>query len=102
MRDFLAATADGLGIPLDIVEITERDLSHMAFEYSDPYDRMSNFVPSVERVERDLGYVSTPFKDWVGATARWYRDHYEGADSRGYAARADEVRLARNLRSYPG
>jgi len=102
MRDFLAAAADGLGVPLDIVDITVRDLAHMALEYSDPYDRLSNFIPSVERAERDLGYVSTPFKDWVGETARWYRDRYDGADSQGYEARDDEILLARGLRSYPG
>ncbi len=101
LRDLLEAAAGGLGAPLDIVDITERDLDHMALEYADPYSRMSNFIPSVERAENDLGYASTPFVEWVGATARWYRDHYEGPDSRGYEARADEIRLARNIRSYP-
>lgn len=101
MRDFLAAAAEGLDVSLDIVGITERDLSHVALEYADPYDRLSNFIPSVERAERDLGYHSTPFKDWVGETARWYRDHYDGVSSHGYERRGDEIRLARELASYP-
>jgi 2'-hydroxyisoflavone reductase len=102
MRDLLEALADGVGLTVDLLEVSQRDLDHVALDYTDPYHQLSNFIPSVEKAQRDLGYRSTPFRDWAAVTACWYRDSYGGADSRGYERRDDELRLATELRSGRG
>jgi nucleoside-diphosphate-sugar epimerase len=99
MRNLVDALAAGLGVSAEIVLVSERDLDHVVLDYEDPYNQLSNFVPSLQRARRDLDFHSTPFGEWVGVTARWYRDSYEGPDSRGYGRRSDEIRLAREMRS---
>lgn len=92
LSDVLTAAAAGLDTDVELVEMSRDELRRAGVV--GPYDRMSNFIPDVTRAVTELGYRSSPFDEWVGQTARWYRDHYEGPDAPGYEHRAVELRLA--------
>lgn len=97
-RDFIEASAQALEIDPELVNVPRETLEGADFEYADPYSGLENFIPSVRRVQGDLGYQSTPYRDWVKETARWYRDHYQGEDSAGYGQREREAAFADKVR----
>ncbi len=92
LSDFLTAAAAGLGADVELVEVTRNELKNAGVV--GPYDRMSNFIPNVSSAVTELGYRSSPFDEWVAATARWYRDDYDGPDAPGYEHRDVELRIA--------
>ena len=98
LTDLIEASAEALGVDPDIVSIPHQTLQDAGFEYPETYAPVQNFVPSIEKAERELSYTTTPFEDWIAETARWYRDHYQGEDSRGYEHRQAEVRFAQAYR----
>lgn len=96
-RDFIEAAAAALDSEAEIVAVPERSLKTAQLDYADPYARLINFIPSVRRAQDELGYDSTPYQSWVKETARWFRDHYQGQDSKGYGDREREVALAKGF-----
>lgn len=98
-KDFIDAASDALAVDPDLVGIPRDVLEESELEYADPYGGMVNFVLSVRRAHDDLGYVSTPFRTWIGETAVWFRDEYQGDDSAGYGRRDEEVAFAEQFRS---
>jgi nucleoside-diphosphate-sugar epimerase len=99
LRDFITSAAAGLGIDPDLVPVPASNLAGDDWIYPDPYSRMHRFVLSNRRAEDDLGYTTTPFDEWMGVTARWYRDEYDGPDSAGYEQRDREIEIAGRFRS---
>jgi nucleoside-diphosphate-sugar epimerase len=59
-----------------------------------PFNVRRNATFSLEAIRQDLGYHSTPFREWMQETVRWWmgspRRH-----STGYERRADEIRVVR-------
>ena len=56
------------------------------------------YIPDLRKSREEFGFRTTPFSEWVARAVRWYRDEYNGADSRGYSHRAEEIELARIYR----
>ena len=98
LTDLIEASAEALGVEPDIVSIPQQTLQDVGFEYPETYAPVQNFVPSIEKAQSELSYTTTPFDDWIAETARWYRDHHRGEDSRGYDERDREVRFAQAYR----
>ena len=94
LKDLIDASAEALGVKPNLVSIPQDVIAQSDLEYADPYGRMINFIPSVQRVQAELGYVSTPFREWIGETAIWFRDEYQGPDTEGYGRRDQEVAFA--------
>ncbi|MFB6285782.1 MAG: NAD-dependent epimerase/dehydratase family protein [Candidatus Bipolaricaulia bacterium] len=98
LTDLIETSADALGVEPDIVPIARRTLENAGFEYPETYAPVQNFIPSIEKAQSELSYTTTPFPEWIAQTARWYRDHYQGDDSKGYERRDAEVRFAEAYR----
>jgi nucleoside-diphosphate-sugar epimerase len=94
LRDLLDAAASALGVEVYSVAIPKDVIDASGLDYADPYGSMVNFLPSTQRAEDELGYRSTPYRQWIGETALWYRDHYRGAGSAGYERRGEELAFA--------
>lgn len=98
LTDLIETSAEALGVEPDIVSIPHQTLQDAGFEYPETYAPVQNFVPSIEKAQSELSYTTTSFEDWIAETARWYRDHYQGEDSKGYDQRDAEVRFAEAYR----
>jgi len=98
LTDLIHAAAEALGVEADIVPIPHQALQGAGLEYPETYAPVQNFIPSVEKAQSELSYTTTPFEDWIAETARWYRDRYQGEDSRGYDRRDQEVQFAQAYR----
>lgn len=98
LTDLVEAAAAALGVEPDIVPIPHQTIQDAGFEYPETYATVQNFVPSIEKAQSELSYTTTPFKDWIAETARWYRDQYQGEDAKGYDRRDAEVRFAEAYR----
>jgi nucleoside-diphosphate-sugar epimerase len=97
LRLLLETAAEALDRPLETVSIPGDVLDRTGVS-GGPYGGQVNFVPAIERARRELGYMTTPFKAWLTATARWYRDDYDGGPPDGYEGRDAEVSLADRFR----
>ncbi len=93
LRLTLEHAAEALGVPLLTAEVPSKVLASRGLG-GGPYSHMVNFVPSIHRAETELGYTTTPFREWLTRTALWYRDEYRGEASADYDRRADEEAFA--------
>jgi len=94
LKMLLNESAKALGTEPNLVDITQAVMQNAEYKYPETYAPMQNFILSVEKAERELGYTSTPFNEWIATTALWYRDVYKGKDSPGYENRDQEVQFA--------
>ncbi len=102
LTDLIEAAADALDVQPDLVPIPRQTLEDAGFDYPETYAPVQNFIPSIEKAQSELSYTTTPFGEWIAETARWYRDHYQGEDSKGYDRRDAEVRFAEAYRQAVG
>lgn len=94
LKSMIDLSAEALGAKADIVSIPSDIFEKTEFEYPETYARMTNFMLDNSKAEKELGYTTTPFKDWISETVLWYRDEYQGKDSAGYEHRDKEVEFA--------
>jgi len=92
--ELLKQAANALEIQPNLLNIPSEVLQSCDLNYGEPYALMTNFIPDISKAEREMGYKTTPFADWLAETVRWYRDSYRGKDSPGYENRQSEVELA--------
>ena len=63
-------------------------------DYEAPLSRALPYIQDTSKAEREFGFETTPVEEWIRKTAEWYRDEYDGDDSKGYEHRAHELSLA--------
>jgi nucleoside-diphosphate-sugar epimerase len=63
-----------------------------------PFNTRRTAVFSLDRIKRDLGYRSTPFRQWMATTVEWWRK--QGGHSLGYNRRAQEVEFLESLHGF--
>lgn len=69
-------------IPVDISPFSGRWVSYM-----DP-----------GRAQREIGFRSTPLKDWLPETINYFMEEYDGNPPQNYRYRPEEIKLLKNLR----
>lgn len=103
LRDYVSAIAQALGKDPKLVEVPLSDLKEAGlWPQAPPFVRPRRLVLDISAAERDLGYVPTPFPNWIAKTARWFVDVYRGQDSMAYGGRDREIRLAESRQSLQG
>jgi len=95
LKQLVQLAAEALGQKPHIVSVPAAVFRATKFEYPEPYARMSNFIPDIDKATSELGYNTTPFAQWLPETARWYRETYAGTDTTHYDERDREVAFAR-------
>lgn len=63
-----------------------------------PFNTRRTAVFSLDKIKRDISYVSTPFDEWMRETIAWYLHDFEG-DSLGYDRRKDEIDVIEAVQS---
>jgi nucleoside-diphosphate-sugar epimerase len=99
LHDLVTVAAGALGLDPELVPVPSGAATSGDWTYADPYGPLTRFVMSSARAGDDLGYATTPFREWLSVTARWYRDEYDGSDSMGYEHRPAEIEAAARLRA---
>jgi nucleoside-diphosphate-sugar epimerase len=94
LDDYVRMLSEILGQKDPVVAVPARTLKKEAPWYHPQFAH--RFVPDITAIQRDLGFRSTPLREWLEATARWHLDAGL-SDSQGYERRAEEVVLARRL-----
>ena len=96
LPDYVRLLAQAMKTEVDVVEIPRDVLAAEGTlsEYRPPFSR--RFVPDIGRLQRDMGWRSTPVLDWLRTTATWLLEHPQPA-SEGYTARNAERRAAERL-----
>ena len=84
----LGVRSNLLNIPADVIDRAD-------FTYAEPHHYTGTMTIDVSKAVSDLRFQATPIESWTEATARWYRETVNHADSRGYEDRAKEVEFAR-------
>ncbi len=94
LDEYLGLIAEAAGRKLRLVHIPGDYLDRTPLN---PYRLPSpwrSLVLDVGRAVADLGYRSTPVRQWVAETVRWFLGPDRGRDSRDYERRALEVGVA--------
>ncbi|HNW45125.1 MAG TPA: NAD-dependent epimerase/dehydratase family protein [Elusimicrobiales bacterium] len=60
-----------------------------------PFSTGGDFVLDIARAEKELDWASTPAPVWIEESINWYLFSYTGPAPRNYAARKQELELAR-------
>ena len=61
-----------------------------------PFNTRRTALFSLDRIKQDLGYRSTPFREWMALTIEWWRN--QGTHSLGYERRQEELALVQSLK----
>lgn len=82
---FLDRKVATAGIPFD--DLAGRGLDP---EFS-PFGQRVSQVPAIDRARAELGWKPTPWAEWAGGLARWYRDFYRAGPPPQYVHREKEL-----------
>lgn len=91
LDDYVRMLAEILGKKDPVAAVPARTLKKEASWYHPQFAH--RFVPDISAIQRDLGFRSTPLRDWLEETVRWHLDA-RLPDSSGYERRAEEIALA--------
>ena len=89
-EEYFGFIANYIGKELRIVYLPQVELD--ANGYIQPFE--FNLISDISRIQEGVGVELTAFKTWMRATIDWYLTEYDGPDSKGYAARHQEIDLA--------
>ena len=67
--------------------------------YAPPLTRAVSTVWDLSKAQREIGFATTPLKEWIGETVAWYRHNGQEDQRTAYAHRAQELALAGRWRS---
>lgn len=94
LRDWVKLSAEILGRSVNIVNIPSEWLSAQGInmEFS-PYSTPRSWILDIGKAERELGWASSPWREWMEASIRWYEREYHGPPPENYFRRGDELAL---------
>ena len=68
--------------------------------YAPPLNRPVPYIHDLSKAKTGFGFQTTPIADWIEQTVDWYREHYDGEDSKGYDSRERELSLAKRWQAH--
>ncbi|MBM3297094.1 MAG: NAD-dependent epimerase/dehydratase family protein [Candidatus Aminicenantes bacterium] len=101
VREFVLKAAAVLGTKPEIVDVPKAVLDRQGWGRGfSPFSVRRPFILSIERAARELGFVPSPFEDWLAATVLWFRDEYRGSVPDNYLRRGEEEALAEKFNEW--
>ncbi len=94
LHEFLQIVADVMGKTLQWREVSFPKLTE--FSLDDSISPFSGFWVSYldpGRAKRELGFKSTPLKEWLGETVQWFLREYRGEMPENFRLRSREIDL---------
>ncbi|MDA0746749.1 MAG: NAD-dependent epimerase/dehydratase family protein [bacterium] len=86
----------------EITYVPQSILNAQLSEYSPPLTRSLPYIHDLSKAVHDFGFCTTPAETWIQTTVDWYRNQYQGEDSKGYDHRQAELALAEAWRKQVG
>ncbi|MBN1300185.1 MAG: NAD-dependent epimerase/dehydratase family protein [Melioribacteraceae bacterium] len=81
-------------IHVDIETFLKKPFSVSNEGHAFPFNTFRTTVFSLDKIKKDINFVSTPFEDWMPETIEWYLNECSG-HSVGYSSRKDEISFLR-------
>lgn len=96
LNEYLRVLGELTGRQVDRVHVPQTTFDKLAISSNPrgdvfPFNTRRTAVFSLDRIKKDLGYRSTPFREWMAATIEWWRQR--GTHSLGYERRREELKL---------
>jgi nucleoside-diphosphate-sugar epimerase len=101
LNEYLGLLGELTGRDADCVHLSQPLFDKLPFSSNPhgdvfPFNTRRTAVFSLDRIKNELGYRSTPIREWMAATIEWWRK--QGTPSLGYDKRQDELALVRRLK----
>lgn len=103
LNEYLNRLMKLLNKTTDVFHTDQKDFDKLEISYSPEGDvftfntrRDTNF--SLQKIKEHLGYVTTPFDDYMKITIGWFLNEYK-RHSAGYARRDEEIKIINSLKS---
>jgi nucleoside-diphosphate-sugar epimerase len=105
LREYLRLLGEILEREVTLVELPQRAFDGLAISQHPsgdvfPFNTRRTAVFSLDRIKRELGFRSMPFRAWMATTVEWWRR--QGTASLGYGLRVKELELAARLKGEAG
>lgn len=99
LNDYLRSLGSLLNHDPELVHVDQEVFDAQSFSTSPhgdvfPFNTRRTAIFSLDKIKRDLGFRSTPFRQWMPETIDWYLNAC-GGHSTGYERRAEEIAFAR-------
>jgi nucleoside-diphosphate-sugar epimerase len=94
LREWVKLSAKILDRPVELINIPSEWLSAQGItpDFS-PYTVARSWILDIAKAQRELGWASTPWREWMEATIGWYERAYHGPPPENYFRRGDELAL---------
>lgn len=101
LNNYLKTAAEILNRKIELVHCPQEVFDNLPFSHSAtadvfPFNTRTDAVFSLEKVKKDTGFASTPFKDWMTETIEWYLKIKDG-HSAGYERRDEEISFINSI-----
>lgn len=103
LNNYLDLLAEILGKKIELVHCSQDIFDKESFSYSTisdvfPFNTRTDAVFSLEKLKKDISYISTPIKEWMTRTVEWYMKE-DNKHSAGYEKRSEELSFIRSIQS---
>jgi len=99
VREFVKLSAEILGTDVETVDIPLQWLRAQRIEpVFSPYSIPRSWILDIGKAQRDLGWRSTPWREWMRTSIEWFEREYHGPPPENYFHRAEELALIERWR----
>ncbi len=99
VREFVKLSAEILGTEVETVDIPLQWLRAQRIEpVFSPYSIPRSWIVDISKAQRELGWRSTPWREWMRASIEWFEREYHGPPPENYFHRAEELQLIQRWR----
>jgi len=63
-----------------------------------PYSIPRSVIVDISKAQRELGWRSTPWREWMRVSIEWFEREYHGPPPENYFHRAEELQLIERWR----
>ncbi|MEW5950352.1 MAG: NAD-dependent epimerase/dehydratase family protein [Elusimicrobiota bacterium] len=94
LGDFLKVSAEIMGKPLLGLPADFTWLKENGFNLSaSPYSSKRDYITDIEKAQKVFGFKSTPIRQWLEESIKWFFFKYTGSKPADYALRSEEIKL---------
>jgi nucleoside-diphosphate-sugar epimerase len=99
VREFVKLSAEIFGVNVETVDIPLQWLRAQRIDpVFSPYSIPRSWILDISKAQRELGWRSTPWREWMRASIEWFEREYHGPPPENYARRAEELQLIERWR----
>ncbi|MCX7752152.1 MAG: NAD-dependent epimerase/dehydratase family protein [Blastocatellia bacterium] len=99
VREFVKLSAEILETGVETVDIPLQWLRAQGIAPTfSPYSASRSWILDISKAQWELGWRSTPWREWMRASIEWFEREYQGPPPENYFHRAEELQLIERWR----